>query len=106
MRYLVGDGRLRVNTIFSRRDWATQGMHARPHTPRVTLRVAGTAVRGYYTGWFRADGKTTRVYATDLAAGVLIDGPARVFLSPEDRAGFLAALGAEGATIDEAPRSG
>jgi len=98
--YLVGDGTLEVRTIFSRRSWPARELSARPHAPKVALRIAGTAFPGYYTGLFRSDGATTRFYATDLSAGVLIEGPARAYLSPEDRAGFLAALRAEGARVE------
>jgi len=100
MRYLVGEGRLEVITIFGRRSWPTSQLRARPHTPRVTLRLAGTAVRGYYTGIFRADGETTRLYATELRDGVLVEGPQRVYLSPEHRDAFLDALRSAGATVD------
>ena len=102
MRYVVGDGHLEVHTIFSRRRWPARELTARPHVPKVTLRVAGTAFPGYYTGLFRADGETTRVYATDVTSGVLLLGPARVFLSPESPAAFLEALRQEGATVEPA----
>jgi hypothetical protein len=69
----------------------------------VTLRVAGTAMPGYYTGYFRADGQSTRVYATDLKDGVLLEGPARIYLSPADPEAFLAALREEGGTVTEEP---
>jgi hypothetical protein len=99
MRYLVGNGRVEVRTVFARKSWPTAGLRARPYAARPTLRLAGTAVGGYYTGLFREARATTRLYATDLAAGVLLEGPARVYLSPEDREGFLAALRAEGAEV-------
>ena len=88
MRYIVRPGLLEVRTLFGR------------HWPRVTLRVAGTGAPGYYTGLFRADGATTRVYATDLHEGVLIERPVRVFLSPDDPAAFLARLREAGATVE------
>ena len=99
MRYVVADGELSVHTIFSRRSFDARELRARLHVPAVTLRLAGTAFPGYYTGLFRADGVTTRVYATQLKSeGVLLEGPARVFLSPEDPAALLKALGEAGAT--------
>jgi hypothetical protein len=102
MRYVVGDGQLEVHTIFSSRRWPARDLRARLHTPKVTLRLAGTAFPGYYTGLFRSDGATTRIYATELRSGVLLEGPARVFLSPESPAAFLEALKREGATVDSA----
>ena len=98
MRYVVGDGRLEVHTLFSRTSWPLEDARARPHTPKVTLRLVGTAFPGYYTGIFRADGATTRLYATDLVSGVLLEGPARVYLSPADPTAFLTALHAAGAS--------
>jgi len=101
MRYLVGEGRLEVRTLYARRRWPVAGLRARRHRARVSLRLAGASMPGYYTGLFRADGKTTRLYATRLEDGVLLEGPARVFLTPEDPGGFLAALREQGATVEE-----
>jgi hypothetical protein len=70
------------------------------HSPEVTLRIAGTGAPGYYTGLFRVDGVSTRVYATNVRAGVLVEGPARVYLSPEDVPGFLDAMRVAGAHLD------
>jgi hypothetical protein len=102
MVYGVGEGRLEVRTLFGRRSWSLHGLRARPHVPRVTLRLAGTAAPGYYTGLYRVDGSNTRIYATDLKSGVLVEGPARVYLSPENVAGFLDALRAAGAEVQAA----
>lgn len=101
MRYHLRPGFLDVRTLFGSRSWATDGMRARRHRPRVTLRLMGTAAPGYYTGLFRADGVTTRIYATHLDEGILIESTHRVFLSPADPTGFLAQLHAAGATIEE-----
>lgn len=100
MLYRVGGGQFEVRTIFGRRAWPASGLRARGHAARLQLRLAGTAVRGYYTGYYLADGKRTRVYATEPSRGVLIEGPARILVSPDDRDGFLAALRAEGATVE------
>ncbi len=102
MLYTVRDGRLEVRTLFSRRSWPVGTLRARAHTPKVTLRLMGTAFPGYYTGLFRADGANTRMYATDLKRGVLVEGPARVYVSPAEPEAFLAALRAAGGTVDAA----
>jgi hypothetical protein len=99
MTYRVGQGRLEVSTVFGRRSWPLKELRARPHSPNATQRVAGTGAPGYYTGIFRVDGVNTRVYATDLQSGVLLEGPARVFLSPERVAAFLDALRVGGARV-------
>ncbi len=100
MRYLVDGDTLEVQTLFSRRSWPVRSLHARAHTPKVTMRIFGTAFPGYYTGLYRADGANTRIFATDLKSGVLMEGPARVFLSPAEPEAFLSALRDAGGTID------
>lgn len=100
MRYVIEDGELRVRTIFSRRTLSLDGARARVCRPTSKRRVMGTAIRGYYTGRFAIDGEPTRVYATDLDAGVLVEGAERLFLSPANPDGFLASLHAGGATVE------
>jgi hypothetical protein len=102
MAYRIGEGRLEVSTLFGGRSWPLKELRARPHRPHVTLRVAGTAAPGYYTGLFRVDGTNTRIYATDLKSGVLLEGPARVYLSPADVTAFLEALRVAGAQVEAA----
>lgn len=97
--YRVEGGELLVSTVFSSKRWPTSGMRARRYTPGRTYKLAGTGAPGYYTGLFRQDGVNTRVYATDLKQGVLIEGPARIFLSPESPDSFLRALEREGAEV-------
>jgi hypothetical protein len=97
MRYVVADGRLSVQTLFSKQSWPVAELRARAHVPKVTMRLFGTAFPGYYTGLYRADGANTKVYATDLKSGVLVEGPARVYVSPADPDAFLAALREAGA---------
>jgi hypothetical protein len=99
MRYRVGDGWLEVATMFSRHRWPAARLIARRHAPQVTLRIAGTAMPGYHTGLFRADGERTRIYATQLTEGVLLEGPARIFVNPADVPGFLDALRREGTAV-------
>jgi hypothetical protein len=100
MRYLGGNGALEVHTLYGRKRWATAGAHARAYTPARMLRLAGTGAPGYFTGFFRESGKTTRVYATALDRVLLFEGEARVILSPEDRVAMLRALEQEGAAIE------
>jgi hypothetical protein len=103
MVYRIGEGRLEVSTIFGRRSWILHGLRARPHAAGKTRRIAGTAIGGYYTGLYQVDGKRTRIYATELTSGVLVEGAdGRAFLSPEDPGAFLHALAAAGATAEDA----
>jgi hypothetical protein len=101
MRYVVREGALEVHTLFGKKRFAVAGARARVHRPSRMWRVGGTGLPGYFTGLFREEGKNTRVYATDLGGEVvLLEGEARVIVSPIDRAGFLRALAAEGASVD------
>jgi hypothetical protein len=74
MRYRVGDGALEVKTMFGRKRWNVAGARARKYEPTRLWRIAGSAMPGYYTGLFREDGKSTRVYATDVRSMVLLEG--------------------------------
>jgi hypothetical protein len=101
LRYTVAPAEVSVRTLFARKRWPIAGLRARHHRPECGLRVAGTAMPGDYTGLFRCDGRFTRVYATDLSGGVLLEsGARRVYLSPAHPAAFLAALRAAGAAIE------
>jgi hypothetical protein len=100
MRYAVGGGRLEVRTLFGRNEWPLRGARASAYAPSRLWRVAGTGLPGYATGMFRESGQSTRVYATVLDHAVLIEGPGRVIVTPENREAFLGALRAEGATVD------
>ncbi len=105
LRYAVGGGFLEVRTLFGRKRFAVAGGTARAVSPRRCFKLVGSAFPGYYTGSFLVDGAATRVFATSLREGVLVAGERRVFVTPADRAGFLAALAEQGATVEgaEAP---
>ncbi len=100
MRYVVEDGELRVRTIFGRRTLRLDGARARLCRPTTRRRLMGTAISGYYTGRFSIDGEVTRVYATNLDEGVLVEGTERLFLSPANPDGLLASLHAGGASVE------
>jgi hypothetical protein len=100
MRYSVEEGALHVRTMFAHKTFRGPEIRARRHRPAGMSRVAGTALPGYYTGLFRESGESTRVFATTLEEGVLVEGPIRLFLSPDDADGLLAALRAAGATVE------
>ena len=106
MRYRVGNGVFEVQTLFTRRSWPLADLRARRHTPHSPRRLAGSAMPGYYTGFFRLDGESARVYATDLGAGVLLEGAARVFLTPEHPDAFLTSFRAAGGTVEGAAHGG
>jgi hypothetical protein len=93
LRYRVISGGLEIITLLGVRRFATAGCTARQHRPRVGMKLWGTGAPGYYTGTFRVDGANTKLYTTSIKEGVLIEGPGvRVFINPEDDAGFLHAI--------------
>lgn len=97
LRYAVEHGELVVRTLTATRRFPLAGAAARRCTPGRMLKVAGSGLPGYYTGYFRLDGASARVYATSLASGVLVEGARRVFVTPADVDGFLAELRRHGA---------
>lgn len=92
LRYSIEGGELHVRTIFGHKRWPVRGMRASRHTPVRVFRVAGSAMPGYFTGLYREDGQSLRVYATDLKRGILVEGSERVFINPEDEDAFLTAV--------------
>jgi len=101
LRYRVGSGQLEVQLLLVRRRFPLAGARARRHTPRRVWKLAGSALPGYLAGSFRADGVTTRIYATTARQeGVLLERGRRVFVTPADVPGFLQALERQGARIE------
>lgn len=93
LRYRVISGGLEVVTMLGTKRFATAGCTARPHRPKVGLRLWGTGAPGYYTGTYRVDGANTKIYTTSIKEGVLIEGPGvRVFINPENEPAFLEAI--------------
>lgn len=97
LRYEVGQGELVVRTLLGARRFPLAGASARACSPGRAVKLAGNGIPGYCTGWFYLDGGRTRVYASRLAGGVLIEGAARVFVNPREVEPFLTALRANGA---------
>jgi hypothetical protein len=63
------------------------------------MRLWGTGAPGYYTGLYRMDGTNTKVYATSVDEGVLLEGDkVRVFVNPDNEAAFLEAMHTLGGT--------
>jgi hypothetical protein len=99
LRYAVEHGELVVRTLAATRRFPLAGATARRCTPGRALKVAGNGLPGYYTGFYRVDGASARVYATRLTDGVLLEGERRVFVTPEDVDGLLAELHRHGARV-------
>lgn len=100
LRYRIEPGLLIVRTWLVTRTVGLHGAVARPHSPAITLRLAGTALPGYYAGLFRADGQKLRIYATADRDGIAIESDRRVWVTPPDNTAFLEGLRAAGARVE------
>ena len=98
LRYEVGQGELLVRTLIGTKRFPLAGATARRLTPGRIFKVAGNGLPGYYTGGYRLDGGSARVYATRLADGVLLEGTKRVFVTPAEVDAFVEELNRNGAT--------
>ncbi len=102
LRYRVWGGELEVQLLLVRRRFRLAGATARRLTPSGRVwKIAGSAVPGYYAGLFSLAGGRARLYASTVKVeGVLVEGAARVFVTPADVPGFLAALRSHGARVE------
>ena len=98
LRYEVGQGELLVRTLIGTKRFPLAGATARRLTPGRIFKVAGNGLPGYYTGWYRLDGGSARVYATRLVDGVLLEGTKRVFVTPAEVEAFMEELRRNGAS--------
>lgn len=99
MRYRVAGGRLEAVGPFVRHEMSLAGAKARSHQPLLGERLSGLGFAGYAAGAWVMDTAPTSVLGTGRDDGVLVEGDTRLFVTPADRAAFLAALEAEGVTI-------
>jgi len=97
LRYRVTPGHVEIDLTFSTKRFSVSACIARLYDPETSSKVMGSSLPGYHSGRFSLDGMATRVYATRLTDGVLIESPdLRLFLNPEDPHAFLEALRALG----------
>jgi len=93
LRYEVQQGSVEIHTLIGVRRFSIDNCFAQLYCPQSSMKTIGSSLPGYHAGKFRVDGISTRVYATDLTQGVLIEGPdLRLFLNPEEPRAFLEAL--------------
>lgn len=99
VRYRIAGGRLEAAGMFARHAVQLAGSKARAHQPLVGERLSGVGFPGYAAGAWIMDTAPTSVLGTGKDDGVLVEGDTRLFVTPADRAEFLAALEAEGAFV-------
>lgn len=99
LRYRVAGGELVVSTIMLSHRTALAGAKARRHQPLQGEKLSGVRVPGYCGGTFVLDEAPTSVVATGLDHGVLVEGDERLFVTPQDEQGFLAALAEAGVAV-------
>lgn len=95
--YRIEGGALVVPGVLRPVEVALPGARVRREPLRKAWRIGGAALPGLYVGWFRAQGGTVHVAATSLRDGVMVEGSRRVYVTPEDIDGFVAALERAGA---------
>ena len=100
LSYTVAGGSLKVRTLTGARTVALSGARAMLHRPLLGQRLSGVPLPGYQIGTWMLDQMATTVLGSLREGdGVIVEADGRFFLNPQDREGFLAALGAAGATI-------
>ncbi len=100
LRYRIEPGALIIRTWLVTRRFEICGAAARRWSPGRAVRIAGTAIPGYFAGLFRADGANVRMYATAESDGIAVAADRTVFVTPPDNDAFLAALRAAGARVE------
>jgi hypothetical protein len=98
LRYRVRPGELEISTAGKPTRLPLAGARVRRHRPLLGERLSGIALPGYFVGSYQLDSAATSVFASTKDEGVLYEGEGRVFLTPADIDGLLAALEAAGAT--------
>jgi len=96
MSYLIRGGQLEVTTLVGKRVFPLGDVTVRPHVPLLGEKLSGVNLPGYCAGVMEFDRAPTSVFATVLESGVLLEGNERVFVSPLDPAGLIAAAIAAG----------
>ena len=100
LSYAVAGGSLTIRTLAGTRVLPLAGSRAMLHRPLLGQRLSGAPLPGYQVGSWMLDSMATTVLASARDGdGVIVESDGRFFLNPQDRDGFLAALGQEGATI-------
>lgn len=103
--YTVRDGQLEVPAHFRPVTLPLAGATARQGPLTGVFRAAGTALPGVlYLGHYRGNGVWVHCAATNLERGWFVsrEGAKPVYVTPEDDAGFAAALEAAGAKVERA----
>lgn len=104
-RYRVEGGELVVPRHFGELRVPLNGTPVRGGDLGFAMRVAGSGLPGFYLGAFRSrDEGGFHVAATRRHGGLYVDGPRKVYVTPEDRDGFLTALVSAGALLAPSAR--
>lgn len=99
LRFAASPGTLHIKSPVGTRRFDLAGAEARVvDHPKIGLRLFGMGFPGAWLGLFRIDGKTTHLWASRRKGPiVLVEGPKRVMVNPEDPEALLADLRAAGA---------
>ena len=99
LRFEIADGALVVHTLLRTYKLPLLGVKVQRTSAKLSMRLAGTGLPGFYTGYYLLGDQRARVWATMREGGVVLDGAARWFITPADIDGFLEAAKAAGAHV-------
>jgi hypothetical protein len=102
LRYEVSAGQLVVRTFRGQFRVPLAGARVKLHRPLHGDRLSGVNIPGYWVGSWTLDNMATSVACSAKEDGVMLEGDGRLFLTPQDRQGFVDALVAAGATLTSA----
>lgn len=99
VRFAASQGTLYVRSPFGTRRFEVAGAAAtRVDDYKIGLRLFGMGYPGAWFGLFRVDGETTHLWVSQRRGpAILIDGPKRVIVNPEDPEALLSDLLVAGA---------
>lgn len=98
LRYVLSNGNLIVETLRAKETFSLAGARVFRCFPAFGGRMAGIPLPGYILATYDLDAMASRVFASAKEEGVMVEGVERIFITPKDIDGMLAAMEESGAT--------
>lgn len=102
LRYRVESGELVVPRHFGELHVRLAGVRVRAGDLLGAVRLAGSGMPGFHLGAYRNREGGFHAAGTNRSVGLFVDGTRRVYVTPDDRLGFVEALQEQGAVVDAA----